>query len=178
MKVGTLGPETTFSCIATHRYLEREHLRGEIHYSDTIGECFDELANLERIVVPYRNTIVGEIDDTTERLDGHRIVGRIEIPIKMCLATRSSVPISQIRRVYSKDKALGQCRGYLGEHLPDAEQVGVGSTAKAGEMICDLDDCAAIVSQETAKKYNLVVVAGNIQDVKENATEFVILERA
>jgi chorismate mutase/prephenate dehydratase len=45
--------------------------------------------------------------------------------------------LQDIRRVCSHPQALGQCRGWLDEHLPDAERIPASSNAEGARRARD-----------------------------------------
>lgn len=73
--------------------------------------------------------------------------------------------------IYGADgtQALGQCKAYLGRHLPEATLVGVASTAGAAKILAETKGpCtdAAVCSKICADLYDgLEVLAEGIQDV-------------
>ena len=70
--------------------------------------------------------------------------------------------LSDIRKVVSHPQALGQCRAWLEENLPDATLVDVGSTALAAQMVADDPSAAAIASETAASLYGLKAVKKKI----------------
>jgi chorismate mutase/prephenate dehydratase len=86
--------------------------------------------------------------------------------------------LSQIARVASHPQALAQCRHWLAQNLPNAEQiVSLSTTAAAREAMLD-PHLAAISSPLAAELHGLDIVREAIQDSAENATRFVVIARA
>ena len=84
---------------------------------------------------------------------------------------------SDIRVVYSHAQSLGQCRRWLSENLPNAEQVAVASNARAAELAAREDGAAAIGSELAAEVYQLKLLEQGIQDNPNNTTRFLIIGR-
>lgn len=85
--------------------------------------------------------------------------------------------LSLIKEVHSHPQALAQCRKYLHERLPKANQVEVADTAGAARTITlrESADVAAIASRRAAKFYHMAVIEEDVADVKDNMTRFLIL---
>jgi chorismate mutase/prephenate dehydratase len=64
---------------------------------------------------------------------------------------------------------------WLKENLPGVQLIEVGATVKGVEMAKDRDYAAAIGSEIAARKYNVPIVAQQIEDMKDNTTRFVVI---
>jgi chorismate mutase/prephenate dehydratase len=79
--------------------------------------------------------------------------------------------------VASHPQGLAQCRRWLAEYLPHAEQImSLSTTAAAREATLDYR-LAAISSPLAAELNGLKVIREGIQDNAENATRFVVIAR-
>lgn len=176
LSVGFLGPEATF----THR-AARECFGSSAGFRAyrTIPEVFRavEGGSVDFGVVPVENSIQGSVFATLDSLvDSElRIVAERRLRIDHCLISRS--PRGEIRRVYSKDQALGQCRDWLARNLPGAELVEASSTARAVEIAAAEEGSAAIASALAAAEFGLPVVERGIQDRRDNHTRFLVVAR-
>jgi chorismate mutase/prephenate dehydratase len=76
--------------------------------------------------------------------------------------------------------ALGQCRVWLSEHLPDAELVSAWDTAGSAEIVAQENNpmLAAIAARPAADGYGLVPLAERIEDDPTNQTRFLTFTRA
>jgi prephenate dehydratase len=89
---------------------------------------------------------------------------------------RPGVTLGEIRRVYSHPQALGQCQGWLSEHLPGVEAAAALSTAGSVEQAAnDPSPSAAIAPRRAAGLYGADILAAGIQDDDSNVTRFVVL---
>ena len=82
--------------------------------------------------------------------------------------------------VLSHPQALGQCKGWLAEHLPGAAPVPAASTADAVREVGRGRDGtrAAIGPRLAARRYGAVMLAEDLEDDPGNATRFAWLARA
>ena len=85
-----------------------------------------------------------------------------------------------IRRVLSHPVALGQCRIWLSEHLPDVELVSAWDTAGSAEIVAQEGNpaLAAIAARPAADAHGLVPLAERIEDDPTNQTRFLTFTRA
>lgn len=129
--------------------------------------------------VPIENSLEGSVNITLDTL-AHDvdllIAGEIVWPVSHHLLVKPGT--SEIRVIISHIQALAQCRRYLAEKYPHAEQKVVDSTAEAARLVASATDgCAAIGSASAGQVYGLTVAAGPIQDEGANFTRFVVLRQ-
>lgn len=132
--------------------------------------------------VPIENAIEGSVNVTLDSLIfDHDLMMQREVVINvvMCLLAPAGVSMNDIERIVSIPVATAQCRGFLGEHLPDVETFAANSTATAARAVADEGDghSAAIATALAAKVHGLEVLAEDIEDHPENQTRFVALTR-
>lgn len=186
MKVGILGPEGTFSEIAALLWLKGQRNgdieHAEIQYYETIFDVSESIVRgeVDYGIVPIENSLEGSVGETLDLLSsenneaGIQIIGEILVPIKLCLLAKGS--FEKIRTVVSHQHALAQCKQFVRERLqPKGVKVkAVESTARAAKLAQEIDAIAALASEAAAKRYNLRILAENVQD-KESVTRFVAL---
>jgi len=80
-------------------------------------------------------------------------------------------------RICSHPQSLAQCRGWLEEYLPNAEQVPVSSHAEGARRARDEQGTAAIAGQTAAEVYGLKTLAAEVEDRPDNTTRFFVLGR-
>jgi prephenate dehydratase/prephenate dehydrogenase len=180
VRLGFLGPAGTYTEEAA------KAAAGDAVYRPytSVDEVFDAVMRheVDRGLVPIENVIQGPVTETLDNLyhyaDTVKIVDMLVLPIQHAIG--ALVPASQITRILSKDQALKQCSAYLRAHYPDAQQVEVASTSAAIDMVVtsDLQDAAAIGSQQAMQQYNLPIVDVDIGNVKNNKTRFALLGAA
>lgn len=135
-----------------------------------------------RAVVPIENSLEGAVTATLDALAGEThpvtIVAEVVLHVSHCLVGAEQ-PLDQIQTVISHPQPLGQCAGYLEQHLPAAAQVAVASSAEAIRTVAaEGGPQAAIGSRPAAELYGLPVLAEAIEDAPGNVTRFVVLAPA
>lgn len=177
LKIGYLGPEGTFSQQAVQKHFG--HSAKGLPLA-SIEEVFDEVAagHADFGVVPVENSGQGTIQSTLDMFLSSplKICGEVELRVHQYLLSRSG-HLEDIERVYSHGLSLAQCRGWLRQHLPDAEKHAVASNAEAARRARNADDTAAIAGENAAHVYGLKIIAGPIEDRPDNTTRFLVLGR-
>jgi chorismate mutase/prephenate dehydratase len=105
-----------------------------------------------------------------------RICGEVELRIHHNLMGRMSL-LEDVKRVCAHQQALAQCRGWLAEHLPEADRVPVASNAEGARRARDEDGTAAIAGAAAAEVYGLNLLAPEIEDRPDNTTRFLVIGR-
>jgi prephenate dehydratase len=130
-------------------------------------------------VVPIENLVNGSVREVYDLLLEHGLVitREVVVPVELCLAALPGPAIEDIERVYSHLQALGQAERFL-RTRPWA-LLTTYNTAGAGKFILDQQDAAAaaVLSRRAAAAFGLEVLAERIQDVADNRTRFLVVER-
>jgi chorismate mutase/prephenate dehydratase len=175
-RIAYLGPEGSF----THQAAESRFGAMSDYLSlPSIASVFKTIESKRAKfgVVPIENSRDGVVGETLDLLakSSMKIVAELYMPIHMSFASKSR-KVSDIKRIYSKDKGFGQCREFLSQHgLENVEQIPVESTAKAAILAAEDIDSGAICSHIAAKLYGVPSMFENIEDAANNTTRFVIL---
>ena len=131
-------------------------------------------------VLPVENSIHGSVISAYDVLGagGLTVIGEVVRPIRHCLLGLRNVLPDQVRRIISHPVALGQCTRYLAS-LPHAEVVAFYDTAGAAREVSQRQDpsLAAVAGHAAAARYQLTVLAEDIQDSPDNATRFFLVRR-
>lgn len=174
LQVAFLGPVATFTEQAAVKsfgssvdYRPMPSIQ-DIFSSVELGEC-------DYGVVPIENSTDGAILHAMDMLaeSSLTIVGQVYLPIEQCLISRGT--LKSIRKICSKDKAIGQCRNWIRRHLPHAEIEYVDSTSYGVKLAQENPEIAAVASELAAKFYGVPVIEAHIQDVKNNITRFLVI---
>jgi chorismate mutase/prephenate dehydratase len=172
--VGYLGPEATF----THLASLSEFGSNALHkpYESILDIFIDvDRDRLEYGVVPIENSTGGVIHTTLDMFLDFELTICSEIFLHIHHNLISRNPIENIKTVYSKIEPFQQCQTWLRENLPKVQLIEVSTTAKGVEMAKDRNYAAAIGSALAARKYNVPIVAANIEDMKDNTTRFLVI---
>jgi chorismate mutase/prephenate dehydratase len=175
-QIAFLGPEASF----THQAAESKF--GALsHYTPigTIKGVFREVARGQAKfgVVPIENSFNGIVSDTISCLSEYdlKIIAEVILDIHHVFATQAE-NVGQIKRIYSKDIAFGQCKNFLEDFgLDEVEQIPVESTAKAAQLAAQDPEAAAICAEVASKMYNLPILYSNIEDQGDNRTRFFVV---
>jgi len=175
-RVAYLGPEASF----THQAAETKFGAMSAYMPiASIKGVFREVnkGNAKFGVVPIENSSNGIVSDTINNLSLYdlKIIAEVYIDIHHTLATTCN-DIKEIKRIYSKDIAFGQCQNFLQDcGLDEVEHIPIESTAKAAKLAMEDPQSAAICADIAAKMYNLPILFKNIEDYDNNKTRFFII---
>jgi chorismate mutase/prephenate dehydratase len=173
--VSYLGPRGTFSEQAVRRHFGAAVTGGP---AATIDEVFRsaEAGTAQFAVVPVENSSEGAVGRTLDLLLATplKICGEIELKVRQNLLSRAK-DVKQVKKVYSHAQSLAQCNGWLGQNLPRAERIPVGSNAEAAQRAAKEKGAAAIAGEAAAARYKLKVLARDLEDDPSNTTRFLVL---
>ncbi|MBB70861.1 MAG: prephenate dehydratase [Legionellales bacterium] len=173
--VAYLGPEGTFSQAAALKQFGHSIQQQP---QKTIADVFKSVAHgrANYGVVPVENSIGGIINDTLEALvkTPLTLCGEVTIPIQQNFLVAAGDE-SAIKKIYSHEQSLAQCRDWLDEHYPRAKRIAVASNGQAALMARQEAGAAAIASLDCAELYHLHVAATNVQGKNDNATRFLVI---
>ncbi len=175
LKIAFLGPEGTFSEMATYRYFGHSV---QAMPESSIDQVFTEVeAGVADFgVVPVENSTEGAVNNTLDMFmsSSLKICGEIDLPIHHYLMSKQQ-RLDDIKIIYSHRQTLAQCRGWLKSNAPNVETVAVSSNAEAARRAAYSDHAAAIAGQTTAALYGLHILHQQIEDQADNATRFLII---
>lgn len=160
----------------------------EIEEKDTLpcGTLEDVVSAVEskeadQGILPIENSIEGSVNATLDILafETDLLIEReIVWPVRHQLIVHPSVDdLAQVTALVSHPQALGQCRNWIKEHLPDVPLMAANSTAEAVQQAVAEPGVAAIGSKLAAKVYKGRILPEEIEDNRENYTRFVLLGR-
>ncbi len=172
--IAYLGPEAT----NTHQAaLKKFGASVDYRPMPSLADVFTavEKGEADYGVVPIENSTEGSVRDSLDLFveTPLKIVAELQLEINHTLL--SNEPLAKIKRVYSKDQALAQCRRWLARHLPHAQLVDVDSTALGVQRAAKEKGAAAVAPRLAGERYGVAVVADRIQDHKNNTSRFGIL---
>lgn len=128
-------------------------------------------------VIPIENNSNGIVGESVDFLSKYstKIIAEDSLSIHHCLASNEKT-LANIKKIYSKDIAFGQCREFLDNYsLQEAQLIPLDSTAKAAKVASSEKNSAAICSKAAASLFHLPIMFENIQDNNENITRFFII---
>ncbi len=189
----TLGPRYSYSDSATRRYMQESNIKGDVELltppNRTEG-IIEELVKRHqggdreaKAVVPILNTIEGRVRDTISpnrgliKYPNVKMCGEYWLKIEHCLAGKGT--LKDVKKVYSHEQALGQCKSFLEKLKVSTEKA--RSTSEAAEIAAKdpTGQTAAVCSEDAALASGLNILARDIADRfgegSENWTRFVVL---
>jgi chorismate mutase / prephenate dehydratase len=176
-KVAFLGPEGTFSQAAV---LKQFGHSVRVLAVPSIEEVFHdvEAGVADFGVVPVENSTEGTVSNTLDMLMSTPLLisGEVELRIRQHLLGRMTA-LEAVRKVYSHQHSLAQCRAWLDQRLPGVEQVAVASNAEAARLAAHEEGAAAIAGETAAEVYGLHPLMTNIEDRPDNTTRFFVIGR-
>ncbi|MCX7543750.1 prephenate dehydratase [Marinicella gelatinilytica] len=177
LNIAFLGPEGTFSEMATYRYFGHSvQAMPEASIDQVFSEVEAGVADFG--VVPVENSTEGAVNSTLDMFLSSplKICGEIDLPIHHYLMSKQE-KLSQVKVIFSHRQSLAQCRAWLKANAPDIETVAVSSNAEAARRAAYSEYAAAIAGQATAAIYGLYILHQEIEDQADNATRFLIIGR-
>ena len=136
----------------------------------------------DEVVLPIENSLGGSVPSTLDLLvhEGRLfIIREVVIPVTHCLVVAEGTRTEDVQTIYSHPQALVQCRSYIRERFPGAQQVASDSTAAAVKDMLEKGGVAAAISTERAcRLYGAELLAKGIEDNHNNVTRFVVLALA
>ena len=175
LRIAFLGPEGTFTQAAALKHFGRSIRTIPLR---AIDEVFREVESgaADYGVVPVENSTEGVVNHTLDMFlqSPLNICGEVQLRIHHHLISHAR-DIKNVRRIYSHQQSLAQCREWLDLNLPDVERIPVSSNGEAARLIGKDDQVAAIAGQCAADIYGLPILVSNIEDEPNNTTRFLVI---
>lgn len=176
LTVAYLGPQGTFTEAAA---LKRFGSAIKEQSCATIDDVFRAVASgaAHYGMVPVENSSEGAVGRTLDLLmqSTLQICGEVMLPVHQCLLSRAQ-GMDAIRTIFSHSQSFAQCQDWLNKNLPKAARNPVASNAEAALQAANHPhDSAAIAGIQAAARFELKVIAENIEDDPKNTTRFLVL---
>lgn len=153
----------------------------DIEFVQTFGEVVKMVENgkADFGVLPIENSTAGEVRETYDLLDKTNICFSKcgDIKINHCLLGAKGAKLKDIKVISSHPQALMQCSNFL--EKGGYKIYNEFNTAIASQLLAQTQDKthAVIASNLAAEIYGLDILCDNIQNVANNFTRFVLLEK-
>jgi prephenate dehydratase len=176
MNVATLGPEGTFC----HQVAMKTCPDAQLFLQERIDDIFARLEEgvVSLIIVPFKNTLSGNVEETLENLKKHStcIVQEVQLVIEYALAGFGCS--EEVKTILAHPHSFRQCEKAIRKQFPNALHVTVKSNAEAARLCLEKKDraLAAIVPRQTREMYHLPFLSEEIALEEENITTFLLLE--
>tara|TARA_Y100001934_G_scaffold198924_1_gene234415 strand:- start:1518 stop:2627 length:1110 start_codon:yes stop_codon:yes gene_type:complete len=180
LRVAFLGPEGTFTQLATIKQFGDSVIgQSLVTVDDVFREVETESCNYG--VVPVENSTEGVISHTLDNFLSStlKVCGEVELRVHHHLMRLGGedAPGREIKRIYSHQQTLGQCRLWLDGHYPRIPRISVTSNAEAARRAAGEPDAAAIAPEIAAELYGLQILSRKIEDLSNNTTRFLVVGR-
>lgn len=172
MKISYLGDKYTHTYAAAAKMMDEGD---ELVGCPTIYSSIEAAAEgrTDRAIAPIENSCGGSIPDTLDALWALPlyIVGETVLAVPQHLVGLKGAKKSDIKVIYSHPQAITQCNDYLRANFSDTDVIAVSSTAQALSLVTDTSVAAIARSSGDGQE----IIEAEIEDVKNNATRFVLL---
>jgi len=176
MNVAFLGPEGTYTHAAALKHFG--HFV-KVQPLSAIDEVFREVESGQSSygVVPVENSTEGMVNHTLDSFVNSPlyIAGEVKLRIHHHLLSNEKLEKNEIKRVYSHQQSLAQCRKWLDVNFPNVERVAVSSNAEAARLSVEESGSVAIAGDMAAERYELDKLFENVEDQPDNTTRFLII---
>lgn len=176
-RISFLGPAGTFTHVASIRIFGNS---SNFIPRPDIGEIFEDVekGRSDFGVVPVENSLQGTVTYVLDLFLEYelKIIGELYLSIEHNLYSLED-DISKIKKIYSHQQALAQCRGWIKKYLPGVSVIESYSTAEAAKIVSEERGAAAICTDWAGTMYGLKLLEKGIQDVAVNVTRFFIISK-
>lgn len=173
LNIAYLGPEATFTHLAAIK-----KFGSQVRYSSctSITDVFREVevGRSDYGVVPVENSIEGAVSHTLDMFINTDLKICSEVFLEISHNLIGNCSMASVKRIYSNPQVFGQCRNWLDSNLHEVELVEVTTTSRAAEIASREKNACAIASILAAERYDLKILAKNIEDSSSNITRFLI----
>ncbi|SDF69653.1 prephenate dehydratase [Klenkia brasiliensis] len=175
-----LGPEGTFTEAAL-RSLGPPSEGGSVPAASVPAAlAMARSGEVDAAFVPLENSVEGSVSPTIDGLAGGEplvITREAFLEVDFVLGVRPGAGLADVARLGSHPHALAQTRGWVAQHLPDAEVLPAASTADAARLVAEGALDGAVCPEFAAQRYGLEVAAARLADTPGAVTRFVQVER-
>jgi prephenate dehydratase len=132
-------------------------------------------------VLPIENTLAGSVVGSYDALSACAslcVVAETVVEIHHCVMAPRGAALNELATVESHPVALAQCTRWLRAH-PSIVVRAAYDTAGAARDVADRGDAraAAIAARGAAARYDLEILAANVEDRSDNQTRFLLVAR-
>jgi prephenate dehydratase len=132
-------------------------------------------------MLPVENTLAGSVIAAYDALvrGDVQVIAEVVLPIRHFLMAPRGSDLGVLRSARSHPVALAQCSRFFAEH-PRIRALAAYDTAGGAQEVAAAGDPVngAIASRSAARRYDLEILAADIQDRDDNATRFLAITRA
>jgi prephenate dehydrogenase len=160
----------------------------EVKYLFTSKRVLDQLhkGNIDYGLMATHNSVGGIVTETLHAMAGHKfkIVNELSIVIRHFMMKRRDTDIKDIDKVLTHPQVIKQCKQTLKDKYSNLNITsGIGDLIDHAEVAKRLSsgelerDIGVMGPKTLADIYDLEIIEGNLQDSKNNLTNFVLVSR-
>ena len=185
MKIGYQGIEGSYSEEAAKKFAKQLKLENAQYVplvnSQNIVKAFED-ENIEYGVFAVKNHYAGVVLETKEALENTsknlKCISKLELPVHHCVFKKdATIRNEDLEIIASHIQALMQTEKFRKKNLPNLEEKELEDTAIAARYLSEgkLDRSVAVIcSKQAGMKFGLQLMYENVEDVKDNITDFEI----
>jgi len=157
--------------------------RGNIIFVKSFEAVFDAVESglCKFGILPIENSSNGSVRAVYELMRDRKVsvVRSTRLCIRHELLVKSGTKLSDIKKIYSHEQAIGQCSKFIASLGKAVEIIPCANTAVAAKLVSETSDgaCAAISSHRCAEIYGLETVKDDIQNSDNNYTRFICITK-
>lgn len=177
-RIAYCGTEGAFGCIAAQKQFPEAELVAFSDFASAYSAV--ESGDCDGAVLPIENSCAGDVGSVMDLLfSGSLYVNDvIELDVLQNLVAIPGTRPDEIKTVVSHPQALEQCSEYINSR--GLKTISYSNTALAAQAVREKNDrsIAAIASEETAKLFDMEIIASGINNAHVNTTRFAVLSRS
>ena len=130
-------------------------------------------------IIPLENSTAGSVNKVYDLMMHHnfRIVRSVRLKVDHNLLVKPGTELSDIKEIYSHEKAINQCARYL-QKFSGVKIIPCENTAMAAKYVSEAGSgAAALSSRSCAKLYGLACLEESVQDQGNNYTRFICISK-
>lgn len=173
--IATLGPQGTFSDLATFKFLSATASTCKVHYYDSIKQVLKAIGTeCPAGVIPIENFSEGFIPIVLDTLASRHlyIINEISLPIAFAFVSRAQ-HLDDVKTVFVQFAAKGQCSEFLSS-MNGVQEVITQSNIESLDILNTAPVTAgAIVPLHAVNRLDFPIAVENVNDFENNETRFV-----
>ena len=174
--VAFLGPEATYTHMATHEFFGASAQAAPYKSVDDVFVACEK-GWTDFGVVPIENSAGGVVHGTLDRFIDSELMISGEVTLAIHHMLLANCELSAVTDVYSHPQPFVQCREWLKDNLPSVNHHEVDSTSEGARLASHTPNAAAISSEPAGQMYGVNILVRGIEDVKDNITRFWVIGR-
>lgn len=175
--IGTLGPEGTFSDIATKKYIEASGFDFKISYFKSIKSTLLAVGKeCDFGILPIENYSEGFVSVVLDTMVDSKlfIIGEVLLPIHFSFVTNAK-SLEEVKTLFVQFVAKNQCCDFI-DSLGDIDIVSTESNIASLDSVkrgC-ASSAGAIVPASALSKGDFLITHDNVNDFYNNKTRFLV----